>query len=157
MSSWDSTLAGVIVGGVIASGTQLLVDWRSGRRESKAARAAADAEWATLQITTIVDLQEQLDAYMMLIGRLVTQPPKSGLFGKQPPLPDYSSYGRAAMLCSRLEDAELAADVRQWLKDMNTRLVEDPPLTSENVVAHTERRVVLQDRLGDAIKKYHGR
>jgi hypothetical protein len=156
VSIWDNQLLGVIVGGAIVSATQFRLDWRAGKRGTQAAKAAANAEWGTLQIATIVDLQDQLDAYMMLIGRLVTQPPKPGLFGKPSPLPDYSSYGRAAMLCSRLEDPGLAADVRQWLKDMNTRLIEDPPLTSGSVLAYTERRVVLQDRLGEAIKKYHG-
>lgn len=147
MAFWDSTLFGVVIGGMIASGTQLLVDLRAGRRETRAARATADEQWRALQIATIVDLQEQLEATAVTITAAVVQ-------GSRDANAVLTPHGRVLMLTARLEDARLAADIRTWQQDMRNASATDTDGQAWGALG--ERRGALQDRLGEAIKQYHG-
>ncbi|UWE08572.1 hypothetical protein [Actinacidiphila bryophytorum] len=159
MGFWDEPTVGVIVGGAIATttqvGTQLWSNWRDGKQQSRAAKAERDA----LQVRTLADLQEQLEAVSVLVGGEAARPVRATMFNNpftapNQEVPDLTPFSRAVMLCSRLDDRELGASVRAWLKDLRFALTEEP-LNSATLFALRDRRVELQDRLGAALLGFH--
>ena len=161
MSFWNDPLTGVVLGGAITLagtfGTQVYTERRAVWRETRAAQAKAAADWAVLQVQTIADLQEQIEEVTRVIGIVVadqTAPKRAKLTA----FPDMTAYGRVVMLSSRLDDAELAADVRHWLRDTREWLVANGDrkvVEGREFSPLRDRKVSLQDRLGTLLLKYH--
>lgn len=163
MSLWSAPNVGVIVGGAIAAaaqfGTQWWGNWRETKREGRNAAGQARAERDALQVRTLADLQEQLEAVSVMFGGEAARPVKAAMFrnlftADNYDIPDLTPYSRTVMLCSRLHDQELASAVRAWLKDVRITLSQ-MPLTSEAIFALRDRRVGLQDRLGERLLSYY--
>lgn len=150
MSFWD-----VIAGGAIASGTSFALAWQQDHRDTRSVSAKAAAKWATLQMSTISDMQENLKQGASFISKTLVEMSERRFRGKTR-IPDLLPFTRALMLCSRLEDEELARDVRAWIRHNRELISGEYPL-EQDWIAVREQRIILQDRLGAALKAYHGR
>lgn len=159
VTDWTPVVA-VVVGGAIATttqiATQLLGNRRESRRELRAASAKAAAEWRTLQLQTLADMQENLEQGASNISEVLADSP--GMLGwrRGQKFPEMVPFARALMLCSRLEDRQLAADVRAWIV-ANRNLMSQEQWKAQDWIAIRDRRIALQDRIGDAIRAMHER
>ena len=156
----NSALAGVVAGGALTYGSTVLTNRSTAQRDDRKAEAEARAkrqeEWAAFQIQTIADLQEQLDAISPVLGAGTNERELEGILkamSSADGMPAHLvAYSRAMMLCSRLEDMDLAAQIRAWLS--KTRAAIAGTLGNEFARLRDER-LALHDDLGRALKKYH--
>jgi len=156
----NSALAGVVAGGALTYGSTVLTNRSTAQRDDRKAQAEARArrqeEWAAFQIQTIADLQEQLDAISPVLGVDTNERELEGVLkamssaGGMPA--HLVAYSRAMMLCSRLEDMDLAARIRVWLGQARAAIA---GTLGDEFGRLRDERLALQDDLGLALKKYH--
>jgi hypothetical protein len=117
------------------------------------ARAKRQEEWAAFQIQTIADLQEQLDAISPVLGVDTNERELAGVLkamssaGGMPA--HLVAHSRAMMLCSRLEDMDLAAQIRMWLSETRAAIA---GTLGDEFGRLRDERLALQDDLGLALK-----
>jgi len=160
VTDWIPVVA-VVVGGAIATTTQITTQLLSNRREQRrelgAATAKAAAEWKALQIATLADMQENLEEGASNISTALVDAATARRWrwnGEN--FPAMLPFTRALMLCSRLEDRQLAADVRAWIVNNRELMSSEAPL-EQDWTAIRDRRIALQDRIGEAIRALHER
>lgn len=163
MNFWNQPTVGVIVGGAIVTctqiGTQFWTNRREVRQRSRAVTAQAEADRKALQIRTLADLQEQIEAVSVAVGTAIAEPVKlptlKAMFGGgSKSIPDLTSFSRALMLCSRLDDRELAETARTWLKELRV-VCSTAPFDQDAYYALRDRRIVFQDRLGEKLLSFY--
>jgi len=158
MSAWSSPLAGVVVGAVIASltavATQLHADWREERRATRKTLEAAHAEWQRLQIETTLSLQDCLNSLSILYnGSVIYSGEPSGARIDRPE-GFANERGRAVMLCSWLDDAQLSRRIRLLLTGLDTPFVMGVP-EQEDIGKTTAACRDMQDVLGQRVQGLH--
>ncbi|MFF2522247.1 hypothetical protein [Streptomyces liangshanensis] len=148
----SSQIFGTVVGGVIASGTQLLVGLRESRREQRLDRAQAQGVWRALQIQTIAELQDDLVA--VAAGTRLEASEALPTFGAAPGV-DVETMQRlvsAKSLCSRLEDRELAAQIAGWIAAVHAATEQ---AAHDALIEQRGPLSEIQERLGTALRGYH--
>ncbi|MEY9839691.1 hypothetical protein [Streptacidiphilus sp. EB103A] len=154
-------LAGVAVGAALTYAGQWATERRTIRRDAAKAKVAAamqrKAEWKALQVQTILDLQEEMEAMATTISVQTTRTVGVAL-GKIPTMAEtraaLAPIGRLVLLCTRLQDQVLAEEIRSWISDM-TQAVTTKGRRAELATSLKERRNYLQERLGDELRQFH--
>ncbi|MEW2451204.1 hypothetical protein AB0896_27225 [Streptomyces parvulus] len=153
MSFWTSQLAGTLLGGLIASGTsvglQVMANWRESRRESRKEAAEDRAAHKARLIDGLRELQEELSGLAAVIDIDATT--VSGEFvstGTEVA----RHHTRAMIACSRMENAELAGAVRDWLSELHATLEHH---RRDLVQPYGPRLHDLQRQIGAELNRLH--
>lgn len=132
--SWTviaQTLVTLAAGGGIAEGGATFRDMRTRRREGRAAHDRFQRE-------TIVLLQDAVEAWMAAVAPLLAR--------KDPGEDLFTALGRIMALTSRMENQELAGEVRAWARELREALEGRPDRPTFEQLR--DRRIELIDQLG---------
>lgn len=158
---WQSSAGGIILGGGITIIStvilQLFAERRTARREAESAVGAAKATRIGLQIETITELQEEIEAIAAFIGNALAATTIDRIRIKTTEyMPGLISLGRAGLLCTRLEDDALKLRIRAWLRATreyaNTASARS---VDAKGIELRETRIAIVDELGTLLKNYH--
>lgn len=158
---WQSSAGGIILGGGITLVTttilQLFAERRTARREAQAAEGAAKARRVALQIDTITELQEELEAIAAFIGNALASTAIDRIRTKNSDyMPSLISFGRVGLLATRLEDDSLKVRIREWLRATRA-YANEPGARSGDAkgIELRDLRITIVDDLGTLLKKFH--
>lgn len=154
-----ASLSGVIAGGGLTFLGQWLTDRRARVRERLRIEVEAgnqrDFAWAELQQRSIIDLQDAMRELWYVALAVATAP--SVEERKQAYNMGDSRTGRVFMLLSRIDDRELAEDIRQWVAGMERGLpkafTEEQKAPIAEFGIWRENFLNLIDRLGTELRR----
>jgi hypothetical protein len=160
---WQSATGGILIGGGVTLVTTIAVqqfsEWRTARREARAAASRAEALRVAFQVETVTQLQEELETVSAFIGNALSAGRIDRLrYRPTDFLPSQISFGRVGMLCSRLDDPALKTRIRDWLRGVRemASTVPEPTVNDAVMLRIRKERVEIIDELGALLQRYHG-